>query len=76
MENSVNNANHFYFFQRFWRNSYYASQESYYRNYDGQWKNDNIEELSKSIFQNYQEGLEESMRGSEFVDDCIVIFRE
>ena len=76
MENLVNNANHFYFFKGFWRNSYYASQESYYRNYDGQWKNDNIEELSKYILQNYQEGLEESMIGSEFVDDCIVIFIE
>ena len=29
--------------------------------------NDIIEELSKSRLQNYQEGLRESMKGSEFV---------
>ena len=30
-----------------------------------------IEELFKSFLQTYQEGLEESMRGSEFVYDCV-----
>ena len=30
-----------------------------------------IEELFKSFLQKYQEGLEESMRGSEFVYDCV-----
>ena len=30
-----------------------------------------IEELSESLLQNYQEGLEESMRGSEFVCNSI-----
>ena len=30
-----------------------------------------IEELCDSLLQNYQEGLEESMRGSEFVRDSI-----
>ena len=30
-----------------------------------------IKELFKSIFQRYQEGLEESMRGSEFIFDSV-----
>ena len=30
-----------------------------------------IEELFKSLLQRYQEGLEESMRGSEFIFDCV-----
>ena len=30
-----------------------------------------IEELFKSLLQKYQEGLEESMRGSEFVFDSV-----
>ena len=30
-----------------------------------------IEELFKSLFQRYQEGLEESMRGSEFIFDSV-----
>ena len=29
-----------------------------------------IEELFKSLLQRYQEGLEESMRGSKFIFDC------
>ena len=33
--------------------------------------NDIIEELRKSLLQNYQKGLEESMRESEFVRDSI-----
>ena len=33
--------------------------------------NDIIEELRKSLLQNYQKGLEESMTGSEFVCDSI-----
>ena len=40
--------------------------------------NDIIEELHESVLQKYQEGLKESMRGSEFVFDsvicCIIIF--
>ena len=30
-----------------------------------------IEELLESLLQRYQEGLEESMRGSEFIFDCV-----
>ena len=30
-----------------------------------------IEELFKSLLQRYQEGLEESIRGSEFIFDCV-----
>ena len=30
-----------------------------------------IEELFKSLLQRYQEGLEKSMRGSEFIFDCV-----
>ena len=30
-----------------------------------------IDELFKSLLQRYQEGLEESMRGSEFIFDCV-----
>ena len=30
-----------------------------------------IEELFESLLQRYQEGLEESMRGSEFIFDCV-----
>ena len=33
--------------------------------------NDIIEELRESLLQNYQKGLEESMRGSEFVRDSV-----
>ena len=33
--------------------------------------NEIIEELFKSLLQRYQEGLEESMRGSEFIFDSI-----
>ena len=33
--------------------------------------NDVIEELFKSTLERYQTGLEESMRGSEFVFDCV-----
>ena len=33
--------------------------------------NDIIEELFKSTLERYQSGLEESMRGSEFVFDCV-----
>ena len=33
--------------------------------------NDTIEELLKSFLQRYQKGLEESMRGSEFVLDSV-----
>ena len=33
--------------------------------------NNIIEELSGSLLQNYQEGLEESMRGSEFICDSV-----
>ena len=33
--------------------------------------NDVIEELFKSTLERYQSGLEESMRGSEFVFDCV-----
>ena len=33
--------------------------------------NDVIEELRESLLQKYQKGLEESMRGSEFVRDSI-----
>ena len=32
---------------------------------------DIIKELSKSFLQKYQEGLEESLRGSEFIIDSI-----
>ena len=32
---------------------------------------DIIDELFKSFLQKYQEGLEESMRGSEFIFDCV-----
>ena len=32
-----------------------------------------IEELFKSLLQRYQEGLEESIKGSEFIFDCIDI---
>ena len=32
--------------------------------------NDIIEELCEYLLQKYQEGLEESMRGSEFIFDC------
>ena len=34
-------------------------------------KHEIIEELFKSILQRYQEGLEESMRGSEFIFECV-----
>ena len=37
----------------------------------GKEKNDNIKELSEFLLQNYQEGLEESIRGSEFVNNSI-----
>ena len=37
----------------------------------GNEKNDNIKELSEFLLQNYQEGLEESIRGSEFVNNSI-----
>ena len=37
----------------------------------GSEKNDNIKEPSESLLQNYQEGLEESIRESEFVDNGI-----
>ena len=37
----------------------------------GSEKNDNTKELSESLLQNYQEGLEESIRGTEFVDNSI-----
>ena len=30
-----------------------------------------IEELFKSLLQRYQEGLEKSVRGSEFIFDCV-----
>ena len=33
--------------------------------------NEIIEELFKSFFQRYQEGLEESVRGSEFIFDSV-----
>ena len=33
--------------------------------------NDIIEELSESFLQNYQERLEESMKGSEFIFDSV-----
>ena len=33
--------------------------------------NDFIEELFKSTLERYQSGLEESVRGSEFVFDCV-----
>ena len=33
--------------------------------------NEIIEEFSKSLLKRYQEGLEESMRGSEFIFDCL-----
>ena len=33
--------------------------------------NETIEELFKSFLQRYQEGLEESMRGSEFIFDSV-----
>ena len=34
-------------------------------------KHDIIDELLKSFLQKYQEGLEESMRGSEFIFDSV-----
>ena len=37
----------------------------------GSERNDVIEELSESLLQNYQEGLEESIKASEFVLDSI-----
>ena len=37
----------------------------------GSQTNEIIEELFKSLLQKYQEGLEESMRGSEFVFDSV-----
>ena len=37
----------------------------------GSEKNDSNKELSESLLQNYSEGLEESRRGSEFVDNSI-----
>ena len=37
----------------------------------GSEKNVNTEELNESLLQNYKEGLEESMRRSEFLDDSI-----
>ena len=33
--------------------------------------NDVVEELFKSSLERYQAGLQESMRGSEFVFDCV-----
>ena len=37
----------------------------------GSQTNDIIEELRESLLQNYKKGLEESMRGNEFVRDSI-----
>ena len=34
--------------------------------------NDVVEELFKSTLERYQTGLQESMRGSEFVFDCVI----
>ena len=36
--------------------------------------NDMIEELRESLLQKYQDGLEESMRGSEFVPNSIDLY--
>ena len=36
--------------------------------------NDVIEELRESVLQNHQEGLEEPMRGSEFIHNSVISY--
>ena len=75
MENSVNNANKFYF--TFWFNFISHSEETRTmytksRNIEIMERNETdeiIKELFESLLQNYQKNLEEPMRESTFVLD-------
>ena len=83
MENSVNNANKFYF--TFWFNFISHSESDFnfrfwktrtmYTNsrnieiMEGNETDEIIKELFESLLQNYQKNLEEPMRGSKFVPD-------
>ena len=75
MENSVNNANKFYF--TFWFNFISHSEETrtmYTKSrnieiMEGNETDEIIKELFESLLQNYQKNLEEPMRESTFVLD-------
>ena len=75
MENSVNNANKFYF--TFWFNFISHSEETrtmYTKSrnieiMEGNETDEIIKELFESLLQNYQKNLEERMRGSTLALD-------
>ena len=71
MENSINNANQFIFFQGSGETRTMHTKSRNIEIMMGSETNDIIEELSESFLQNYQERLEESMKGSEFIFDSV-----
>ena len=71
MENSINNANQFIFFQGSGETRTMHTKSRNIEIMIGSETNDIIEELRESLLQNHQEGSEESMRGSRFVRDSI-----
>ena len=71
MENSINNANQFIFFQGSGETRTMHTKSRNIEIMMGSETNDIIEELRESLLQNHQEGSEESMRGSRFVRDSI-----
>ena len=71
MENLVNIANHFFSSKDSGETRTMHNKSRSIEIMMGSEKNDSNKELSESLLQNYSEGLEESRRGSEFVDNSI-----
>ena len=73
MENLVNNCNYFYFFKRCWRWACNALSSGNIKFTPYSDANDVIDKLFKSLRSRYQENLETSMNGNDFIFDSVQI---
>ena len=72
MENSVENANQFYFSKIFYETRTIHSVSNNIENFMGEETDDIIDELFESLLQRYQKAKEESnKKGSEFVFESV-----
>ena len=71
MENSVNNANQFYFSLDKYEFRIMHTKSDNIEIMNGIETNDIINELFKSFLRRYQEGLESKMKGSEFIIESV-----
>ena len=71
MENSVNNANQSISYKNFEETRPMHTKSRNIEIMMIKEADEIIKKVFESLLQNYQKGLEESMKGSEFVRDCI-----